>query len=480
MRSTRRPWASAPATSATCRAGCREMVRVVKPGGRVVILEITTPQKPPLSTFFSLWFDRLVPLLGRFDEAYTYLPSSVKRFPGPEPRWRGELAAGGLRATSAGSSRARRDHRAAPRDGRVRPRVASAEAVAAVVEAGGAHVPGADARPGGPAGRGRATHTGRRSASTRARRSPRAASGCGRCWCSSPPGPIRPGATPRCGPRSPSSSSIRRRWCTTTCWTPPCCGAADRRSWRRAGRSIATATGDLLFSRAFAELAGGGTVEPVRVLSDASSALVQGELLQREDAWKLQTDARALPAPLRSQDRAAVPRRVRAGRAGRRRQGRAAGRVRRADRAGVPAARRRARRERPGRADGQAPRHRPAGRDGDAAADHRARARSGAGRARPARGADTGAGRGRVRRDRRDGRAGSGPRGGAGDGRRREGGPAVPAGTVPAGGDGAGGRLRGRPLQPRSLRAGSRWRPGRRRSARLRPPCSPARGGAGP
>jgi geranylgeranyl pyrophosphate synthase len=56
-----------------------------------------------------------------------------------------------------------------------------------------------------------------------------------------------------------------------------------------AGRGIATATGDLLFSRAFAELAGGGSVEAVRVLSDASSALVQGELLQREDAWKLQT-----------------------------------------------------------------------------------------------------------------------------------------------------------------------------------------------
>jgi geranylgeranyl pyrophosphate synthase len=56
-----------------------------------------------------------------------------------------------------------------------------------------------------------------------------------------------------------------------------------------AGRSIATATGDLLFSRAFAELAGGGSVEAVRVLSDASSALAQGELLQREDAWSLQT-----------------------------------------------------------------------------------------------------------------------------------------------------------------------------------------------
>src|SRR5215207_3201172 len=52
-----------------------------------------------------------------------------------------------------------------------------------------------------------------------------------------------------------------------------------------AGRAMATATGDLLFSRAFAELAGGGSAEAVRILSDASSALAQGELLQREDAW---------------------------------------------------------------------------------------------------------------------------------------------------------------------------------------------------
>src|SRR4051812_44346670 len=56
-----------------------------------------------------------------------------------------------------------------------------------------------------------------------------------------------------------------------------------------AGRAMATATGDLLFSRAFAELAGGGRPEAVRILSDASSALVQGELLQREDAWRLET-----------------------------------------------------------------------------------------------------------------------------------------------------------------------------------------------
>jgi geranylgeranyl pyrophosphate synthase len=52
-----------------------------------------------------------------------------------------------------------------------------------------------------------------------------------------------------------------------------------------AGRAMATATGDLLFSRAFAELAAGGSAEAVRLLSDASSALAQGELLQREDAW---------------------------------------------------------------------------------------------------------------------------------------------------------------------------------------------------
>lgn len=66
--------------------GLREMTRVVRPGGHVVVLEITTPTKPPLSTFFRLWFDRVVPLIGKIagdPEAYEYLPNSVKRFPGP-------------------------------------------------------------------------------------------------------------------------------------------------------------------------------------------------------------------------------------------------------------------------------------------------------------------------------------------------------------------------------------------------------------
>jgi demethylmenaquinone methyltransferase/2-methoxy-6-polyprenyl-1,4-benzoquinol methylase len=67
--------------------GVAEMARVVKPGGKVVILEITTPTKPPLSFFFRVWFDRVIPLVGKIaadSQAYSYLPSSVRRFPGPE------------------------------------------------------------------------------------------------------------------------------------------------------------------------------------------------------------------------------------------------------------------------------------------------------------------------------------------------------------------------------------------------------------
>jgi len=67
--------------------GLGELVRVVRPGGKVVCLEITTPERGLAARFHRLWFDRMVPAAGRAidsgSSAYTYLPASVRRFPGP-------------------------------------------------------------------------------------------------------------------------------------------------------------------------------------------------------------------------------------------------------------------------------------------------------------------------------------------------------------------------------------------------------------
>ncbi len=66
--------------------GLAELARVLRPSGRLVVLEFTRPRRPPFSTFYSLWFDRLAPILGGLSddpEAYAYLAESVRSFPPP-------------------------------------------------------------------------------------------------------------------------------------------------------------------------------------------------------------------------------------------------------------------------------------------------------------------------------------------------------------------------------------------------------------
>ncbi len=95
-----------------------ELRRILRPDGRLGILEITRP-RGPLALFYRLWFDGVVPLIGKLlpgGSAYTYLPASVRRFPGPDElaalmraagfadvRYR--LLAGGIVALHTGAAR---------------------------------------------------------------------------------------------------------------------------------------------------------------------------------------------------------------------------------------------------------------------------------------------------------------------------------------------------------------------------------------
>lgn len=71
------------------RKGLSEMRRVLRPGGRLVILEISQPHQFPFRQLYGLYFKGILPLIGRLfskdHRAYTYLPESVSVFPeGPE------------------------------------------------------------------------------------------------------------------------------------------------------------------------------------------------------------------------------------------------------------------------------------------------------------------------------------------------------------------------------------------------------------
>lgn len=79
-------------------AGLAEAARVIRPGGRFVVLEFTTPRFAPLRAAYLFYFRRVLPVVGRaiskHTDAYTYLPESVLEFPDPDALARRLAAAG--------------------------------------------------------------------------------------------------------------------------------------------------------------------------------------------------------------------------------------------------------------------------------------------------------------------------------------------------------------------------------------------------
>ncbi|MBR6292784.1 MAG: class I SAM-dependent methyltransferase, partial [Bacteroidales bacterium] len=89
------PFAEGEFDAVTCAFGVRnfvhlekgldEMLRVLRPGGTMVILELATPDSPLIRPFYNLYSRHIIPLLGHHiagsREAYTYLPNSIERFP---------------------------------------------------------------------------------------------------------------------------------------------------------------------------------------------------------------------------------------------------------------------------------------------------------------------------------------------------------------------------------------------------------------
>ena len=329
--------------------GLAEMARVVRPGrpGRRP-RDHHAARKPPLSTFFSVWFDRVVPLLGRLagdPDAYSYLPTRSSASPARR-RWRRRWTARGPARRPLGPHR-RRDHRpprrgrsgrwraprrshAAGRGGRRRtcPRLDGRASRSGLRGAGAPATATVLAEHAGRDDRRRrqaaapAARVPRRRAARRATREGLAARR--RRGRARPLGDARPRRRARRRGAAPRAADGGRRRRAAR-WRPrpaTCCSRARSPSWRRNGRAGRGAR------------AVGGVARRWR----GRAAAARGRVGRRRPA-------RALPAPLRAEDRAAVRGRLRAGRArGRRRRPDALGALRPPHRAGLPAARRRARR----------------------------------------------------------------------------------------------------------------------------------------
>ncbi len=239
------------------RRGLAEMARVVGPAGGSWCSRSPRPPGRRCRRFLELWFDRIVPALGRLagdPDAYSYLPNSVRRFPGPE-----ELAAICMACRAARCrlpADRRRHHRAARRHGG-EPVTGAQASVQAVVEAGGE--PAARLMAALEAADGRARRRSRRAA-----RPPRRSDDRRRRQAAAPaarvPGRRRAPAGDRRLLRAAVAVELVH---SATLVHDDVLDGSDLRRGRptvaaAGGRLTATATGDLLFSRAFAELAGPG------------------------------------------------------------------------------------------------------------------------------------------------------------------------------------------------------------------------------
>jgi ubiquinone/menaquinone biosynthesis methyltransferase len=254
-----------------------EMGRVVRPGGRVVILEITTPERPPLSWFYAVWFDRIVPLLGAVAgerDAYSYLPDSVRSFP-PAAGLARRMFESGLREVRylvlAG--------------GIVAIHAGTVEAAGSVEAVAGTRARVVRTLMAGAERKLETAVTGHGSDLSATACSTLAAGGKR----------LRPLLVLICGGGEEDESLVRAAasvelvHMATLVHDDVLDRAAVRRGrptvYSSSGRALATATGDFLFSRAFALLAENGDPDQVRTLSDACLALARGELEQRADAY---------------------------------------------------------------------------------------------------------------------------------------------------------------------------------------------------